>query len=944
MEPVEAETRVLAILRDLIRQVGSGRALAALKPEAVLDRDLGIGSLERTELVVRLESAFGVELPDGAIVHAASVADLVRYVVAANPAVVRAPLVAAGVAREPVAPDPPSDAQAAPTLIELLARRAAATPDALHASIRGEDGTETRLTYADLQREAIRIGAALRHRGLKPGAPVGLIFPTSPEFFGSFFGVMMAGGIPVPLYPPHRMDQLEEYAGRQALILANAEARLLLTAARAGSLAEVLQARVPSLEAVVHPGDLVAPPSLELGIPVGPDDLAFLQYTSGSTGLPKGVMLTQANLMANLRAIARGVDLRPSDVVVSWLPLYHDMGLIGCWLGALFGGIPTHIASPMSFLTRPQKWLWAIHQVRGTITAAPNFAYDLCARKLPERALEGLDLSCWRIALNGAEPVLPETVRTFCARLAPYRFAPEAMFPAYGLAENCVALTFPPPARGLKVDLVERDPLLEQRRAAPVAADSGAPRLAFVALGAAVEGSEVRVAREDGTICPEREVGRVHFRGSSASPGYYRNPEATATLIRSDGWRETGDLGYLADGDLYVTGRSKDLIIKAGRNLVPQEIEELVAAVEGVRPGSIAAFSLPGKEGTEALVVVAEVRNLESADRPRIEAQIAERIVAALGVMADEIVLAAHGLVPKTSSGKIRRSACREMYQRGEFRAEVKAGGRWFLVRAAAERGWMRVRHAIGRAARWLYGIYSWATIFLSLLLVCVVMRVMKPSRWSVRIMQAWARSALFAAGLRPRVSGAEVLAAVGPCVLVVNHASYLDVIVLTAALPLQARMVAKAELSQDWVTGAMTRGGRALLVRRDDPQGCLEDAAEIERCMRAGETVLYFPEGTFTPATGIRPFKLGAFTSAARLGLPVVPIAMRGVRQALRDGTKLPRPSRIEVEIGPPIRPDGPSWTDAVRLRDACRAWIAEHAGEPALDLVRAGLPIAGE
>ncbi len=955
MNAAAIEREVIQQVRELVRELGSGRAAVLVAPGASLDRDLGLGSLERVELVVRLEAAFGVGLPEQAIVQARTVADLAAEVtraridgrVAPTAGGARAPateeFVAARAPAEAVSAEPEDPLrflETSPTLVELLARRAAATPDTVHIWLREDEGEERPISYGDLYRSAASLAAGLAEQGIPAGAPVALIFPTGREFFQAFFGVLMAGGVPLPLYPPHRLDQIEEYAGRQAAILSHAEVRLLLTSTRTELLGSILRTRVRSLERVGSVAELARHAPATLGARVRPEDLALLQYTSGSTGMPKGVMLTHANLMSNLRAIAHGTGLTPQDVCVTWLPLYHDMGLIGTWLGAMAAGIPTHVMSPTAFLTRPQRWLWAIHQHRGTITAAPNFAYGLCAAKLPDRALEGLDLRCWRVALNGAEPISPAGMRRFIERMGKYGFRPEAMFPAYGLAENSVALTFPPLGRRPRIDRVDRSAFVGSGRAVATASET-VPAMEFVGVGSAALGSEVRVVDAGGRAVAERVVGRIQFRGESATPGYYRHEDETARLIGPGGWHETGDLGYWADGELFVSGRVKDLVIKAGRNLAPQEIEELAGAVPGVRTGSVAAFAAPLINGDEGLVIVAESR-VEGADaRSEVVRGIAERIVSVLGVAPDDVVLVAAGTVPKTSSGKIRRSACREAWMRGELHGP-RTGHAWvFLARAVVERAIERVARIAWKCGAFAYGLWALAAVFLPYLPIWALCRGARPGPRTSALVRSWARLGLALAGLTPKVRGAEHLRGPGARVIVANHTSYLDSIVLAAVLPGEPRGVAKSELLDDPAFGPLVRATGAYIVRRDDMQKGLGDEAKIEAGLTAGDCVVWFPEGTFTPATGLRPFKLGAFKAAAAAGVPVVPVALRGVRDVLRDRTAIPRWGRIEVHVGPPIHAGSSQWREVVRLRDRAREWIGAECGEPILDLVRAGVPV---
>src|SRR5262249_934253 len=296
--------------------------------------------------------------------------------------------------------------------------------------------------------------------------------------------------------------------------------------------------------------------------------------------------------LANMRAIGNAVQMAPGDVGVSWLPLYHDMGLIGAWLTLLQFGIPLSVMSPLAFLTRPERWLWAFHKHHGTVTAAPNFAYELCVRKVGEKDIEGLDLSSWRVAMNGAEPVNPETMERFTERFSRYGFRATSHLPVYGLAESSLAVTVPPLNRGAIVDHIDREAFASQGRAISISKDA-ARTISFVSSGTSLPGHEVRIVDSSGNEVPDRTEGFLWFRGPSATSGYYKNPAATQKLLplgpprtpEEFAWVDSGDRAYRADGEFYVTGRVKDIIIKGGRNLYPHELEELVSRVEGIRKG-----------------------------------------------------------------------------------------------------------------------------------------------------------------------------------------------------------------------------------------------------------------------------------------------------------------------------------------------------------------------
>jgi acyl-CoA synthetase (AMP-forming)/AMP-acid ligase II len=550
----------------------------------------------------------------------------------------------------------------AETPLDVLRSRAETTPEQAHLLLYDDQDRLSTLSFAELLAGASAVARGLAARGICRGDRVALMLPTGREFFFSFLGTLLEGAIPVPLYPPFRADRIEEYALRQTAILQNADAALI-TFREVGRLARLLKPKVASLTVVATAEQLAAQEARQAPSRVAhADDVALIQYTSGSTGDPRGVVVTHRALLANMRAIGHGTAVRDDDVVVCWLPLYHDMGLIGCWLFALYYGLPMVTLSPLAFLRRPERWLWAFHRHRGTLSPAPNFAYELCVRKVSDAAIAGLDLSTWRVALNGAEPISAETVERFSARYAPHGFRPEAMMPVYGLAECTVALTFAPAGRAPRIELVDRDAFQKAKRAEPASKDELNP-LQFVSVGRALPEHEIRIVDDNDQLLEERLEGHVQFRGASAMQGYYRNPEATSVVRTADGWYRTGDLGYLAEGELYITGRVKDLIIKAGRNIYPQEVE-LAAGVEGVRRGCVAALrwrasqrhGIAGAGGGNAR----DGRRRAGAHQRRNHAA-SERHGARLARCGAAGAAAEHS---QDTERKAARSACRELYLR----------------------------------------------------------------------------------------------------------------------------------------------------------------------------------------------------------------------------------------------------------------------------------------
>jgi 1-acyl-sn-glycerol-3-phosphate acyltransferase len=633
--------------------------------------------------------------------------------------------------------------------------------------------------------------------------------------------------------------------------------------------------------------------------------------------------------MANIRAAAAACALTHADVLVSWLPLYHDMGLIGGWLMPFYFGVPTVLMSPLAFLSRPLRWPSALTEYRATCSIAPNFAFDLCVKRIDEQAVGGLDLHRVRAILNGSEPILPATLDRFVARFGPAGFRREALFCAYGLAENMVAVTFPPVSRAPRIDRIHRVTFEAEGRAVPTTGREDV--LEFVGCGHAVPGHEVRVVDEHEHPVAERQQGTIQFRGPSSFKGYFRRPEATAAVKREGGWVDTGDLGYLVDGELFITGRVKDLIIKGGRNYYPHEIEEAAATVEGIRQGCVAAFAVRDETaGTEQIVVVAETRERDALAREMLVGRVIEAVATRVSVPPDRVVLVSPGAVPKTSSGKIQRRESHRLYLAGALdkahgSVARQAAGLW--LRSLPARAGQLARR-VGRA---IYGGYATAAIVVVCCVALLVGRVFPPGRALRRLARFEARLALGSAGLLPRGHGLERIPE-GAAILVANHAGYLDFLVCAAALPAGIRFVIKGELRDATLVGPVLRRVGHVFLDRHSTARSLADLDAVVELVRAGQRVVLFPEGTFSADVGMRPFKLGAFRLACETGAPVVPVAIRGSRKALRDGTWLPRHVPIEVEVLAPIRPEGKEIADIVRLRDRSADAIAERIDEPRL------------
>jgi fatty-acyl-CoA synthase len=542
------------------------------------------------------------------------------------------------------------------------------------------DGTERFCAFSELCDQAERRAASLHARGLKKGDRLAIVVPDPDEFVLSFLGAVMGGIVPVPIYPQLSFKNVESYHDTVTHIANASGAAMVLTTAATRPYVEPVLPRASSLKQILTVDELGQEDHGKIDITIDPEDLAFLQFTSGSTSRPKGVQVTHRNLAWNSESfMIHGLEKDSSfDKGVSWLPLFHDMGLIGFVIGPLFTNIPVVFMPTASFVRNPRIWLDKIHQHRGTITYAPNFAYALVTKRVKEKDLGDLDLSCLRRAGCGAEPIQAKTLHEFAEKLRPAKFDPRAFLPSYGMAEATLAITFVPAFSGVRSDVVDKAGL-EQAEAKPVAPDGPPEGVAtLVNCGHAFPEHEIAIVDEAGKRLGHRQVGQIVTRGPSVSKGYYLEPELTAESWKplaseagkDDGggaWLFTGDLGYTtvneADGktEVFICGRLKDMIIVRGRNFYPSDLEWVVSEMPGVRRGNVVAFSAE-IGGEEQLVITAEGMSTEA---EALKTAIAQRIVADFALTAHEVVIVPQGTLPRTSSGKPQRRKTRQMYLDG---------------------------------------------------------------------------------------------------------------------------------------------------------------------------------------------------------------------------------------------------------------------------------------
>ena len=542
--------------------------------------------------------------------------------------------------------------------------------DALDYAANGDSGfnfydhrgqLDSVLSYRELREEAIALARRLLGLGLKHGDRVGIIAETDPMFHRFFFACQYAGLIPFALPAGIQMGAHTAYVGQIRRMLESCHAAIAVAPA---THTEFLHEAVAEMDLVMagSPEEFDALPDADVEFqPLAADDPAYLQYTSGSTRFPRGVEINQATVLENLRAIAQdGLKLTTEDRFVSWLPYYHDMGLIGFILVPLICQLSADYLPSRTFAMRPRLWLKIISDNRGTISSSPTFGYALCAKRLRPSDYERYDLSSWRAACVGAEQVNPVPLRAFAEALAPCNFDANAFVACYGMAECVLAVSFAPLDVGLTVDYVDQEVMSDKGHALPINADADNVA-SYVDCGPVLPGFEFRILDENGDEVEERQCGEIMLKGPSVMSGYFRDEEATRDVLNEDGWLNTGDIGYRVGDSLYITARSKDVIIIKGRNIWPNDMEVVAQRIDGVRLGGVAAFSVMGFGEEELAVMVVETKEREVSARYKLKHGITELMHEHFGINVI-IDLVRPGTLPRTSSGKLSRFQSREAF------------------------------------------------------------------------------------------------------------------------------------------------------------------------------------------------------------------------------------------------------------------------------------------
>ena len=552
-------------------------------------------------------------------------------------------------------------------------------PEALDYAAQGETGfnfyssrgeLKHVLPFADLSADARSVAKNLCGGGVEPGDRVALLAETAPAFLVAFFACQYAGAIPVPMPTPVAFGRRDAYVGQIRNQITSSGAAMVITPAEFMPFVEEATAGLELLM-VGTLDDLKALPQADGFNAGGPDDLCYLQYSSGSTRFPKGVAVSHRNLMVNCAAMNAAVNVSPDDRGVSWLPFYHDMGLVGFMLGCLTAQTTVDFLPTEDFARRPLTWLRILSENKGTMSYGPSFGYELCSRRFASasKTAGDLDLSSWRVAGIGGEMIKPLVMEGFADVFKPYGFAETAFNASYGLAECVLGVSFSTPGRGMLLDHISKQELGDNHRAVPVDNDGSGAGRTFVVCGGVIPGHVVEIRDDDGVALAEREIGRIFFSGDSVMQGYYGDQEATDACLQ-DGWLDTGDLGYFLGDELVVVGRSKDMMIVNGRNYWPQDIEWTVEQMDGMRSGDAAAFTLDKDDGNEQPTILVQCRPSDSDVRQALAAEVRSRVQDQVGLACD-VILVPPRTLPKTSSGKLARGKAKTSFLSGEIQPLV---------------------------------------------------------------------------------------------------------------------------------------------------------------------------------------------------------------------------------------------------------------------------------
>lgn len=928
----QLQRHLLHVIRLLLREIGAHpRTLNAIQLHAILLDDLGLGSLERITLLQRLEERFGVMLTVDAVMLADTVQDIYQLLESACKAqsvAQQTPL--PDLSQMPQHPSQPLDA--CHDIIAILRQHAEDEPQRLHACLLQDSGKSIELTYADLWQRVQHVAAQLLAHNIPAESVVAIALMSAEAFMVSYLAVICAGLQPLVMRMPVNVHGLRRlyWKIRLPLLQRHAVTVLLSEDRQQQLLAESIN--LTSGHAISHLNytDLSQMPAIS-NVTFPEVNLQHSIYRRLSWDAEKlwRHNISHGQWLQQLREDAGAMQLKPTDVVLSWLPLVEPIGLLTSWLGSLCHGLPFIWMPPQEFLAHPQRWLWAIHQYRASVSFAPDTAYALCLRHIKPADCVGLDLSCWRLALNLGTVHSIEVRQRFIERFKAYQFSVDALQQAYVPAGASMLLT---------LSQVSNPPQLERISAAELRNQDVAQLLSvdhihdsvLLAAGSAIAGDTLRVVNAEGELLAQRQIGFIQ---------YQRTLDGSTPV-----WQQTADLGYLVQDTLYIVVADPTQVDIYGNYMSQHAIQFLTQTIPGLRQAKVLSFCVedPYTSRNKWILILEAAHAKRRFFERRARSLLLHRMAQCFGVLPDHVLF-----YPKDGLQQFAGQSCAPIqvaqayYQQGKLLPGYAGGYR--------RRLWQKLKTNLGRcmyplviAAKAIYSLYF--------LICCVVLLI--PTRLVVKLLPRNAGRRVFkvfcqvlwkVVGCPIRCEGFQHLPASTPVIFAVNHASYLDVLALFAVLPTHASFVGKRALDGMPLLGGLFKNLGLLFVDPNNFQRAEHNLQQMVESLKQ-QSLVVFPEGTFTPATGLRPFKLGAFIAAAKAQVPICPVSCRGLRTILRDCDVLLRPAVIYIKAKPLLKPRGSDMQAIVDLRDRVRAAIAEDCGEPVLELIAAGPPSVTE
>ncbi len=901
------QAAIIKATQSFLIESGHKQAYRAVTLEKSLTYDLGIGSIERIELMQRLEKIFSIRLEENSIARADNLDVIYEEIL--NKLEQKQPEYHFV---DHIADLPEIDMRSAESLVDILLLGKQQDPLRTWLYLQNADGKEATLSYQELYNETINMACYLKEKGLRPGNKIVIALPTSCEFFYAFFASLLLGGRPIissPLLLKEKKQSLPPFLidGDVDFVIAEDNLKSQL------NLKKII---------FLSPSDALDVKHKDQNICINEKNNGVVGLlTAGTTGDKKEILLRQESVLENIKSSIDAMSMSPSDIVVNWLPLNNSVSLISMCLTSLYAGIPLVLIDYNDFLQQPERWLWAIHFHQGTISVASDFDLAQCTQKIKFHTLDGLDISSCRVALVATDQPQVDTLNAFNQKFSPYGFKETCLTPAYALTENGALLTISNPGNKYQTDQASLDRLLKENTAEKTDTSLS---IDYVNCGEVVGNNDIRIADSDGVVLKDRQIGKIQFSRPSSFEDDSRR------------WISSGDYGYTVNKSLFVIGREQGLIyLKESKQCYAKVIENLVGMLPDINANSVAAFN----DSNENYILVVET-TVDSASQHSNVREIVSKKLKQSGISTPEkIIFLKNNSLPRTLSGKIKRFQCKKDYENNSLGRELSPS-LIQKIKVKSKKIWNILSGKIKFSLRVIYTFYVGIILVLTgppgwIIIMCL------PRKLGAKFLKLWCKF-LFASMFCPIKYSEDpsVGESKTPIVYTANHTGYLDIVALISVLPSDISYIGKQELSDVGFLKKLMQHLGYIFVNPVDFTKTPGEIAEITETVKSGRSVLIFAEGTFTYATGLRPFKMGTFKIAAETMSPVCPVSIQGVRTVLRDGSCMFRPNFIKIHVSSLIFPVENSWSESLRLRDEAYKAIADNCGEKTISLIAAGPP----